>query len=222
MKSQFLRILGMVGFIISIFTGNAQTTFKEFNHKGDFEFEFDADNNRIRNGIADSLDEDTFATPPFARFTIPTDFGGTVNSDSWMSQLSDNLSISNLNIPGTHDTMSYHQSGSLTSLYFNPDVVAFHTTHSANLRNQLDSGIRYIGIRIGNKDGIMTARHASSDMETRFDVILRVLKNFLDENPSETIFMRLKKEAFTDHTDNTFAFILESYIKGERHIEKNQ
>lgn len=212
-----------VGILILLLSGitedthSEQITFKQFYHYGSVSNEFtEADNRNIKNGISGSLDKDTIAGPEKARFQIQ----GQVYSNNWMSYLDPSLAFKDLNIPGTHDTMSYRHYNS-EGLYARLALLsAYHQTQSANLRNQLDSGIRYIDIRIGNKDGIMTARHATTDMKTRFDTILETLKRFLDENPGEVVFMRLKKEDWTDHTNNTFAFILESYIRGERFLEK--
>ncbi|MCB1806531.1 MAG: phosphatidylinositol-specific phospholipase C [Candidatus Competibacteraceae bacterium] len=97
----------------------------------------------------------------------------------WMAWLPDNLSIAELSIPGTHDTMSR----------FGGDLVE---TQSLLLRAQLDAGVRALDIRARHYEDFFTIHHGIEFQNAYFGAdVLTVIEDFLDDNPSETIIMRL-------------------------------
>jgi hypothetical protein len=235
-KSLYLKRILIYSVTSMLFIGQtlAENSYKEFNHQhpaGVTVNEFEVyHNEQITNGISNNLNLNTLAIPSNATINIDIN-STTVGSNKWMSKLDDAVKLKDLNIPGTHDSLSYRNNYD-NALYNSDEGFSWpnnlykhapsYQTQSANLRNQLDSGIRYLDLRIGNKDGFMTARHGNRDMLTRFDVMLKTMATFLSLNPNETLFVRLKKESYSDHTDNTFAFILESYIRGQRFIRKRK
>src|ERR1700745_3454281 len=75
--------------------------------------------------------------------------GNQVDNPNWMSILPDGIPLSQLSIPGTHQSLSRH-SGGITPL----DAVK---TQSMALRFQLESGIRVLDVRcaiVGNSFNI--------------------------------------------------------------------
>jgi 1-phosphatidylinositol phosphodiesterase len=103
---------------------------------------------------------------------------------AWMASLPDDANITALSIPGTHDTMTAALASTLPLQCQNWD-----------LPTQLRAGIRYLDIRArvvpGDRIHIFHA-----DADTGFDLsdVLQTAFDFLDENPSEIIVMRLKEE----------------------------
>ena len=106
------------------------------------------------------------------------------NSD-WMSRVSDDKLISELSIPGTHDTMAY-----------NPDLKFLNITRTQtiSLENQLNSGIRYLDIRLTYQNDRFDINHGAIYLGYNFTDVLETVEEFLSVNPSETIVMRLKQE----------------------------
>ncbi|KAG5960708.1 hypothetical protein E4U57_005498 [Claviceps arundinis] len=101
---------------------------------------------------------------------------------SWMRHLPDDLNITSLSIPGTHDTMTY-------------SIKKFHLQcQNWNLTTQLNAGLRYVDIRARVKDDHLHIFHASEPTGYSYQDVLLALFAFLDANPSETIIMRLKRE----------------------------
>lgn len=102
---------------------------------------------------------------------------------SWMSAIPDSVRLSSLSIPGTHD-----------SLTFNLRAPMFQC-HIANLTTQLHSGIRYLDIRARLRDSDeLHVYHG--EMYTGFSLadVLLSLFAFLEEQPGETLVVRLKEE----------------------------
>lgn len=113
------------------------------------------------------------------------------NSD-WMSRVSDDKLISELSIPGTHDTMAY-----------NPDLKFLNITRTQtiSLENQLNSGIRYLDIRLTYQRDRFDINHGAIYLGYNFTDVLETVEEFLSANPSETVVMRLKQE----HSNSSLA-----------------
>lgn len=128
----------------------------------------------------------------------------SVNSRNWMSFLPNTASIGAINIPATHD------SGCTDFLdvdIFSHELIPLAKTQNLNFKEQLNSGIREFDIRIsrpealvGYKDslvinhgGICAQRIEDMDFLTMEDVV-RYSRNFLQENPSETVILRWNSE----------------------------
>lgn len=105
----------------------------------------------------------------------------------WMKDLDGDLRLSQLSLPGTHDSMA-HKSN-LTGL----DVTRTQTMH---LYDQLISGIRVLDIRLFYEpDGSgFSIYHGPIYLGYNFDTVMEIVYNYLRTYPSEVIFMRLQQE----------------------------
>ena len=108
------------------------------------------------------------------------------NYTNWMKNLNDNIPLNNISIPGTHDTCTFAFKG--------PKIIKFiinllGATQSWNIEEQLFSGIRYFDIRLSSDGKIY---HGILKTTSSFINILNSSVNFLNENPSEGIIMRLQ------------------------------
>ncbi len=114
----------------------------------------------------------------------------TSNPD-WMSRLPDTLLLSQLSIPGTHDTMSF----------YGGDAVQ---TQSMSLPDQLRSGVRVLDIRCRHVADIFAIHHGMVFQNAYFTDVLNAAIDFLAEHPGETVLMRVKEEY--DPLNNTRTF----------------
>ena len=121
------------------------------------------------------------------------------NNKNWMGFISDNKSISELSIPGTHDTMA------------NYELTHMVRTQAMSLQAQLESGIRYIDIRCNYTNGKFNINHGIIGLKYDFDYVLNVVTNFLKENPTESIFMRIKQER-SNKSGQEFDLKLREYV----------
>ncbi|KAH8714540.1 phospholipase C [Ilyonectria robusta] len=113
----------------------------------------------------------------------------------WMQDIPDEVLLSSLSIPGTHDTMSY----SIPS--------DFLRCQNLDLSTQLNSGIRYFDIRARLRDNELHIYHAHIPTGFSFASVLTTMFEFLTTNPSETIIMRLKEEGGPMGRSNTVKFV---------------
>ena len=111
-------------------------------------------------------------------------------NSEWMSKLPDNLNISNITIPGTHDSCTFEFF--FDNIEILQDIIDFFgMTQSWNFTEQLNAGIRYFDIRVGS-DGLIY--HGLLLTTTSFIDIFKEIKNFFKKNPKESIIMRIKYE----------------------------
>ncbi|MBV9692729.1 MAG: phosphatidylinositol-specific phospholipase C [Alphaproteobacteria bacterium] len=111
----------------------------------------------------------------------------TTRHPDWMGALRDDVRLSQLSLPGTHDTMSF----------FGGDAVR---TQTLSLPNQLESGIRVLDIRCRHvRFGASSYRfaivHGATHQNAFFDDVLDAAVNFLKAHPRETVFMFVNEEA---------------------------
>lgn len=119
----------------------------------------------------------------------------------WMTDLKDDVRLSQLSIPGTHN--------SGTSRI--PDHYA--RTQSTNIPRQLNNGHRFLDIRVRAIDGIFTIHHGAYYARINFGDVLNWSRDFLRANPGEVIYMRLKQE-HSSVSDEVFNRILnEQYLR---------
>ena len=105
---------------------------------------------------------------------------------AWMARISDQASISQFGIPGTHDTCTYTQYDSM--------AMGYVKTQSFSLPEQLNKGIRFLDIRcrlIGNGFAI---HHGPYFLDLSFQDVIDMCKKFLQEHPTETILMAVGHE----------------------------
>lgn len=139
---------------------------------------------------------------------------------TWMTDLPDTLRLSDLSIPGTHDTMARR------------NVVLHAKTQSWTLNYQLHAGIRVLDIRCRrvkaiefDDDGmpgiasIFRIYHGITDQDAQFGKdVLGPCIEFLDDHPGETILMRVMRSEQGsypwDDRDTPFTETLDEYMDG--------
>ena len=129
-----------------------------------------------------------------------------------MNQLGDNLMLSQLNIPGTHESCAH-------ATY----VHDWADCQDWSLQDQLNHGIRYIDIRCRHiNDGfdlyhgdvqIVSSLYSNAGLKFAADV-RDVCVAFLKANPKECIIMQIKRESSDSNNTQTFEQTLDGYLKG--------
>ncbi|KAH6605368.1 1-phosphatidylinositol phosphodiesterase precursor [Trichoderma cornu-damae] len=112
----------------------------------------------------------------------------------WMAGIPDDVRITSLSIPGTHDTMTYNIASEQLQC------------QNWNLSAQLSSGLRYLDIRARLRDDELHIYHANGYTGFSYEQVLLDVFSFLDANPSEAVIMRLKEEGDGIGTNNTISF----------------
>lgn len=109
------------------------------------------------------------------------DAGAKTSNSSWMTSIKDDTLLSELSLPGTHDTMAFYGGDSAQ-------------TQTMSLPNQLESGIRVLDIRCRHIENVFAIHHGLVFQKTFFGDVLNTVVDFLKKNPGETVLMRVKEE----------------------------
>jgi len=115
--------------------------------------------------------------------------GMTVRTDNWMSNIPDNTPLRRLAIPGTHDAAT---SSILTTTLGKDQMFT--------LEEQLDMGVRYFDLRIGDSGRIT---HGGSPTKYTFDSALAELSQWQSAHPTEGVLIEIRWEkdkiAYTEY-----------------------
>ena len=114
----------------------------------------------------------------------------------WMGELSDEVFLSEISIPGTHDSCSHHIFPSY-----------FLQCQKSGIRKQLDNGYRYLDIRVAitEVEGVQKLKLIHSFGNCRkgkfwfseklyLEDVLADVYGFLEEHPTETVIFCVKPE----------------------------
>jgi 1-phosphatidylinositol phosphodiesterase len=99
-----------------------------------------------------------------------------------MSFLPNDTILSSISIPGTHETLSRN---------YGTEIAECQTL---SLESQLKAGIRVIDVRCRHVENSFAIHHGMIFLHLMFGDVLQILEQFLQENPTETVLMRLKEE----------------------------
>ncbi|WP_288447377.1 phosphatidylinositol-specific phospholipase C [uncultured Chryseobacterium sp.] len=127
-----------------------------------------------------------------------------IEMNSWMSGLQDNISLSKISIPGTHD------SGARVDA---PVVSGTAKTQDLSIAEQLNAGVRFLDIRCRHIDNAFTIHHGAIYQNLNFDDVLNACYTFLNSHPSETIIMSVKEEYDASNTTRSFEQTFDSYVQ---------
>ena len=131
----------------------------------------------------------------------------------WMAGIPNDRRISELSIPGTHETMSIHPNDAWALFPWN---YWLPVTQQMYLENQLPSGIRALDIRLQRDGDNLKVWHGVVNQHADFNDVLRKVVQFLEEPPipTETVLMRITETSsctFCD-TSRTFLELIDEYL----------
>lgn len=120
------------------------------------------------------------------------------NSADWMSKLDDSLRLSEIVLPGSHDSATQYV-----------QLAFFSKCQALSIGEQLEAGVRYLDIRLGFEDtGDLKTRyfklkHGFTNCKTGplpwadtlyLDAVLEACYAFLQAHPTETVIFAVKQE----------------------------
>ena len=122
-----------------------------------------------------------------------------LGTENWMSHVPDDTRLSELSIPGTHDSCA--------------NVGGFFCeTQDFDFVDQLRAGVRFLDIRCRPSGNRFAIHHGICFLSLFFEDILEEVRTFLANHPTETVLMRIKEE-FTPTLDAlSFELIWETYM----------
>ncbi|MFQ7233285.1 MAG: phosphatidylinositol-specific phospholipase C, partial [Enterococcus hulanensis] len=137
-------------------------------------------------------------------------FATEIDLENWMDQLPDGIKLSQLSLPGTHNSAATH--GVKIPIWGKDYGKCQLGPYDKVIENQLKMGVRYLDIRCRyENENSFTIYHGPLYQNLSFDDVLNSCNTFLVKHPRETIFMRVKQEN-TSESDETFKNTFLSYV----------
>ena len=124
----------------------------------------------------------------------------------WMKAVNGNSLLSQLSIPGTHDSCALRNGLSF----------GFARCQSWQLDSQLQAGIRYLDIRCRHRFDRFHIYHGIIDQKISFSRVLEICYDFLNENPSECVIVSVKQEARPESVTRSFRETFDQEIESNR------
>ncbi|CAM3898904.1 1-phosphatidylinositol phosphodiesterase precursor [Vibrio aerogenes CECT 7868] len=111
----------------------------------------------------------------------------------WMNNVDDSVPLTNITIPGTHDSGATHE-----------PVSGIAKTQNLSISDQLKIGVRYLDIRLRHYGDALVVHHGSVYQHLNFDNVLQSVTDFLSIHPSETVIMEVSQEYKPANNTRTF------------------
>lgn len=124
----------------------------------------------------------------------------TLSPKNWLGQLDARLSLSELSIPGTHNSCALR--GGLYS-----------ACQSLNFKQQLEAGVRFFDIRCRHLNNSLQIYHGPIDQQISFDDVHRSCLTFLKQNPAETLILSIKEESTPKHNTRHFGQTFSTHLQ---------
>lgn len=154
----------------------------------------------------------------FSMFVMPV-HASEYDASNWMESISNETKLSELSIPGTHDSATQYVS--LSPIFQCQDT---------DIKTQLENGYRYLDIWLVLEDDDLILKHnfakcrKSKSIFSKpltLDDVLEDIYSFLDVHPSETVIFCVKKENSKDDLDKVKS-ILNSKINTDSWYTENR
>jgi 1-phosphatidylinositol phosphodiesterase len=128
----------------------------------------------------------------------------TPPTPGWMSTQSDDVLLSALTIPGTHESAANYE-----------PLAGTAKAQTMTLAEQLAAGVRYFDIRCHDLDDSFLIYHGPVSEQQTFQQVLDTFDAFLDANPTETTIMSIKEEDAAEGPTQSFEATFDGYVAAE-------
>ncbi|MBV4505124.1 phosphatidylinositol-specific phospholipase C [Pseudomonas sp. BW13M1] len=148
-----------------------------------------------------------FASPHLDDAYAHDDSDPFTDRSTWMKSIRDDVRLSEMALPGTHDSATFD-----LSLF--PVVNEVVSTQALSFDEQLKYGIRVLDLRVRRTGDALALHHGPIFLERMLGDALQAIQRFLQANPSETVLFRVREE----HTADTnvgldLAQVFERYMQ---------
>jgi len=109
--------------------------------------------------------------------------------------------VSQISIPGTHDSGALYEPISGTA-----------KCQNLSITDQLNAGVRCLDIRCRHINNAFAIHHGQVYENENFDDVLNAVSTFLSNNPSETVLMSVKEEYTASGDTESFEQTFDNYV----------
>ena len=124
---------------------------------------------------------------------LSTVSSNSISTWNWMEAQNDAKKLTELSIPGTHDSGARYE-----------PIGGTAKCQNLTIGEQLNAGIRFLDIRCRHIDNAFAIHHGSIYQNLNFDDVLNASFGFLNSHPTETIVMSVKEEYNSSNTTRSF------------------
>jgi len=116
----------------------------------------------------------------------------------WMGKLDPSKLVSELSIPGTHDSCARYGT-------------VFAECQSWSITDELKAGLRYFDIRCRRYKDVFTIHHGIMYQKINFGNVLNQIRDFFKSYPTEGVVMRVKEEYEPEEPTASFEDVFKKY-----------
>lgn len=133
-------------------------------------------------------------------------YGERTDSSSWLSAVPDDIPVSSLSIPGTHDAA--------TATLNTAVIRQFAKTQVLSIPDQLAYGVRAFDMRPAVVGGKLEICHSKFDTKTSFASAVGAIVEHLDAYPSEFAIVVIRHEEEADDNSPEWGRLMHECISG--------
>jgi 1-phosphatidylinositol phosphodiesterase len=122
-----------------------------------------------------------------------------------MSAVDGTRSLSELSVPGTHESCARHE-----------PLPGTAKCQNLSIDEQLTAGVRYFDIRCHHFRDHFDINHGPISQQLTFEDVLASVHGFLDGHPSETVILSVKEEFTPLLNTRSFEATFESYVEKDK------
>ncbi|MFL0028373.1 phosphatidylinositol-specific phospholipase C [Streptomyces sp. NBUL23] len=123
----------------------------------------------------------------------------------WMARIPGGVSVARISVPGSHESCAQYSGTAFVCQY-------------KSLPEQMEAGCRFFDIRCRAQGDRFAIHHGELYQHLAFGDVLEYCKGFLSENPTETLFMRVKQE-YSSVSNEEFKRIFYGYDTSHFYLE---
>lgn len=124
--------------------------------------------------------------------------------NNWLTGIDGGLRLSQISIPGTHDS----------GARFEP-VAGTAKCQNATIAEQLDFGVRLLDIRCRHSNNSFDIYHGAVSQKLTFRDVLDQITGFLRANPGECVILSVKEESTSPGSSRSFEATFDSYVAAD-------
>jgi len=133
------------------------------------------------------------------------------SNENWMKDLPDDALITQLSLPGTHDSAT-DRDHCKENGWIVP-VIEMVSCQTYSISDQLKMGIRFFDIRLAYENGTLRFHHGPYYLEQHFTDALDAAETFLNDHPTEFVIFLIKQEHTSESADNFWKRINDQIAK---------
>jgi 1-phosphatidylinositol phosphodiesterase len=123
----------------------------------------------------------------------------------WMSTIQGTKQLSELSIPGSHDSCAQREWFPATA-----------KCQVLSISDQLSAGVRFLDIRCRNVHNKFEVFHGPIDQKISFQTVLSTCLEFLKIHPSECVILSVQEESCPIASTRTFEQVFDSYVNANK------